>query len=492
MLDPVRLAWQRPAPEHDGKRVFVAARRWPDGYICSGCFATACETYGRCARCQVDRLVPGIADNGDRLCTDCAGGLGDFTCQRCGGEGWREQVGTCGRCVLRDRLSGVLDDGTGRVRPELAPFLETVCAMTRPRSGILWLTKPHVPPILRALARGDVPLTHDGLSDLSPWRSVIHVRDLLVTSGVLPPVDRFLLLFEQWLPVWLDTIDDPDHRTTLRQFATWHVLRQLREVAQQTPIGPYRNVNARSHLRQAAAFLAELGARDHTLADCSQADIDRWFATAGRTEKDRARPFVGWAIRRHLVRGVRLPPAGMRQPTPISQADRLTLIRRIHDDEGIPLQDRVVALLILLHAQPLIKIARLTVADVVVEADSVLVHLGDGDPIPLVPPFCDMLLAHIAVRPNRTTATNPASPLLFPGRRAGQPIHPGSLRLRLRRLGIPNLDGRTRAIRDLVLQAPPPVVANLLGYHPARAEMLAAEAGTTWKRYAASPQRRAR
>lgn len=118
-----------------------------DGYICAGCFATACETYGRCATCRVDRLVPGIADNGDRLCIDCAGGLGDYTCQRCGEEGWREHVGTCGRCVLRDRLAEVLDDGTGHVGPELAPFYEQVYAMSRPRSGILWLNKPHVPPI---------------------------------------------------------------------------------------------------------------------------------------------------------------------------------------------------------------------------------------------------------------------------------------------------------------------------------------------------------
>jgi hypothetical protein len=166
-----------------------------------------------------------------------AGGLGDYTCRRCGEEGWREHAGTCGRCVLGDRLTEVLDDGTGSVRPELAPFYDAVRAMNRPRSGILWLTKPHVPPILRALSRGDVPLTHDGLSTLTPWRSVIYVRDLLISSGVLPPVDRFLFLFEQWLPGWLDTLDDPDHHAVLRQFATWHVLRHLREVAERLPSG---------------------------------------------------------------------------------------------------------------------------------------------------------------------------------------------------------------------------------------------------------------
>ena len=60
--------------------MFVAARKWPEGYLCSGCFARACETYGRCAGCGVERLVPGIGKDGEALCTTCAGGLGDFTC----------------------------------------------------------------------------------------------------------------------------------------------------------------------------------------------------------------------------------------------------------------------------------------------------------------------------------------------------------------------------------------------------------------------------
>ena len=486
---PVRLPWQKPAPEHHGKRVFVAARRWPDGYICAGCFAIACETYGRCTSCNVDRLVPGIADNGDRLCTDCAGGLGDYTCQRCGEEGWREHVGTCGRCVLRDRLAAVLDDGGGRVRPELIPFYDTVCAMTRPRSGILWLTKPHVPPILRALASGAVPLTYDGLSTLTPWRSVIYVRDLLISSGVLPPVDRFLFLFEQWLPGWLTSIEDSEHHQALRQYTTWHVLRHLRDTAQHAAVGPYRNFNARGQLRQAATFLTDLATHGRGLADCAQADIDRWYATVSRVEQDLLRPFLSWAIRQHLTRRLRLPPVLRTAAAPISQAERLALIRRVHDDHTIPLQDRVVALLILLYAQPLIKIARLTVADVELDDGEVRLRLG-GAPVPIIPPFSDVLLDHIATRSNRTTATNRASTLLFPGRRAGQPIHPGSLRLRLHRLGIPNLNGRTRAIRDLLQQAPPAVIASMLGYCPTSVENIAAQAGVSWQRYAAGDHTR--
>lgn len=70
--------------------------------------------------------------------------------------------------MLRDRLAVVLDDGTKHIWPELIPFYDNVSAMTRPRSGILWLIKPRVPPVLCALASGAVPHTHEGLSTLTP------------------------------------------------------------------------------------------------------------------------------------------------------------------------------------------------------------------------------------------------------------------------------------------------------------------------------------
>lgn len=171
-------------------RVWVAVRTWPEGRICSGCFARACETYGACPACGIHRLLPARLINaaGDHqpCCADCSPGVGNFTCTRCGQEGWHHYKRVCGRCVLGDRLATHLDDGTGRVCPELVPLYDRIVAMPRPRTGILWLSKPHVPPILRALARGQVPLTHDGLSMLTPLKSVVHVRDLLMASGVLP------------------------------------------------------------------------------------------------------------------------------------------------------------------------------------------------------------------------------------------------------------------------------------------------------------------
>ncbi len=74
---------------------------------------------------------------------------------------------------------------------------------------------------------------------------------------------------------------------------------------------------------------------------------------------------------------------------------------------------------------------------------------------------------------------------LFPGRASGKPLHTTSLRDRLRRLDIPNLSNRSRAIRELLRQAPPIIVASMLGYSPTGSERIATEYGTTWQRYAA-------
>jgi hypothetical protein len=96
---------------------------------------------------------------------------------------------------LTERLTILLDDGSGSIRPELAPFAEDFCRMTRARSGLTWIGNHHVQQLLRTLADPSTPITHDTLHRLSPWRSVAYLRDLLMLHGVLPPADRHLTLF---------------------------------------------------------------------------------------------------------------------------------------------------------------------------------------------------------------------------------------------------------------------------------------------------------
>jgi integrase len=174
---------------------------------------------------------------------------------------------------------------------------------------------------------------------------------------------------------------------------------------------------------------------------------------------------------------------------PITGQQRLDLIRRLATDTSLDLRDRVVALLVLLYAQPVVKITSLTLDDITGDAGHIRVRLGIA-PVPVPEPFGALIAAYITARPNLVTATNPGSRLLFPGRRAGQPMHPTTLRLRLAAAGIPNITGRTAALRQLLLQAPAPVVATMLGYEPGHACRTAAAAGATWQNYAPGTHRR--
>lgn len=88
------------------RAVRLGAAHWPEGYLCPRCYDHALETYGTCTGCVTERLTHGLAPDGGKLCTDCAGGLGDFTCERCGQEARRYRLGVCGRCVLHEPPDG--------------------------------------------------------------------------------------------------------------------------------------------------------------------------------------------------------------------------------------------------------------------------------------------------------------------------------------------------------------------------------------------------
>jgi hypothetical protein len=106
---------------------------------------------------------------------------------------------------------------------------------------------------------------------------------------------------------------------------------------------------------------------------------------------------------------------------------------------------RVAGVIVLLYAQPVSRIVRLSVDDVIRDGDTVLLRLGEpASPIPA--PVAVLLLEHIANRDNMNTATNPASRGLFPGRRAGQPARSDHLSALLNEIGVPSAAARGAAI----------------------------------------------
>jgi hypothetical protein len=111
---------------------------------------------------------------------------------------------------------------------------------------------------------------------------------------------------------------------------------------------------------------------------------------------------------------------------------------------------RVVALLVLLYAQPVSRIVRLTVHDVLRDDGQVAIRFGDP-PSPVPEPFATLLLRFIDTRLNTSTPANQASPWLIPGKNAGEPMTAARVRKRLRASGIPTHQARAAAFRQLVL-----------------------------------------
>ena len=402
------------------------------------------------------------------------------------------------RARLQRTLNELLDDGTGTICPELQPLADSLLAMPKPDRALNWLhNNPRLPGYLQALARGKVPLTHDGLHSLDSWRTAAHLRDLLMACGTLPPVDRQIMLFEGWTRQHLNNRPDDHGTRLLRQFTTWHQLPQLHAAARRAPLSPGTRNYAAEAFGQAEQLLTWLDRQDLSLAALSQGDLDRWDVERGNRA---AQVFLRWAQRSgHAPRLQQAPSPGRTRVTPISQHRRLSWTYRVLTDDTIALRTRVAAGMLLLFAQPITRIVKLTVDDVLHhEQDDKQDDGQDGEqgvylrlghpPTPIPEPLAGLLLELVDSRANMNTASNPDSRWLFPGGRAGQPLTPGALRQRFQALGLPTIPARTAALGQLVLQAPAPVIAAALGYQDGTAEHHRLVTGGPWSRYTALPR----
>ncbi|MGC0380203.1 hypothetical protein [Streptomyces sp. SAI-129] len=286
------------------------------------------------------------------------------------------------------------------------------------------------------------------------------------------------MLFERWLAQRIAATADTEHARLLQHFATWHQLRKLRAKAARSPLGTSTTQECRQQTTRAGAFLAWLAARDVALNACTQADLDAWHAEKYSARRP-ARAFPRWFMDSRRMPRLIIPNRPTINPHPMGRNQRVAALQRVLADASAPLRVRVAACLALLFAQPVSRIVRMTVDDVVRHGQHVALRLGDP-PTPVPEPLADLLPNYLQALP----AINPNSPWFFPGRRASQPMNPATLRDGLRELGIPAEKGRTSAIRQLVLQAPAPVIAQALGYHDKSTTRIAAEAGATWKSYA--------
>ena len=434
--------------------------RWPDGAICGICFTIAVRTHGTCPGCGTARLLPGLSPDGAPCCRDCAGITTAFDCRTCGHEGERYRGGACARCSLRADLTDLLHPDRDPARTSL---VEALAAVQRPESMLTWLRSDTVIALLTGLGEGTIAMSHTGLDASEAGRAVEHLRAILEHCGLLPPRDAPLAAFDAWVTAKTSAISDPSQRHVVDRFARWHHQPRLEALGAAGHVTRGPTHSAKQEITAAIQFLAWLSTRHLDLASCRPLDLDLWITT-GPSTRHVVRTFIVWAKRarlcdRHLVVAFRAP----RTVPMLSQDARIALLRRCLVGSETDLSLRVAAMLVLLLAQPVTRIARMQRSQIVRAQAGIRLHLTK-DPIDLPAPFSALVSAYLDQPATSGTIARNASPWLFPGGLAGRPIHPTTLTNRLHAAGIDLIGAKNAALRELVREAPPPVVAAQLGY----------------------------
>lgn len=150
-------------------------------------------------------------------------------------------------------------------------------------------------------------------------------------------------------------------------------------------------------IAQANAFLVWLADRGRTTEQCQQTDLDAWHTEKLATRRP-ARTFFRWCMKTGRIPSLTLPPQAIRpDQAPMHQHRRLAILRRVLNDDSLPLRSRFVAALVLLHAQPVSRIVRLTIDDITDDGTTIAVRLGEP-PSPLPEPVAELMQAYIRSR----------------------------------------------------------------------------------------------
>lgn len=466
--------------------------------VCDRCYR---GTRRRCGSCgHVRRIALRATASSPDLCPACYWAP-TSTCTRCGttalSTGNTAGTPVCFSCVVVEQLDTVITRPDGTRDERLAPLLELFARVDQPRTLLIWVNrKPSAErptrgiDVLARIASGELELTHDALDALDSTPSLTHVRALLIAAGILPDRDPHIAALERAITRTLARVKNNDDRRVLTSFARWDVLHRLRRRhSRDGAIPPTSANNAAGSITEAARFLNQLRASGTPLADATQAHVDQWLASGARARL-RISTFLSWAHAQYHAPRLTVPaPRRELAPRALDQDERWSLARRMLTDDALPAADRVAGLLVTLYAQPLTRIASLRTEHVI--DDATTMHLTLGSDWLLIPePLAD-LIRQLPERRQRGLSGHSPNPhgWLYPGRNAGQHLHPETIRSRLATHGIRARDTRTAALLQLAAELPPTVLADLLGMHRNTATTWAKVAGGDWTRYAAARAR---
>ncbi|MEU1274051.1 hypothetical protein [Streptomyces sp. NPDC005799] len=467
-----------------GRDNFVSYRT-PDGRA----MCTVCGAKRRpCAICGKTVRIFARTPEGEGVCQTCwrTHPASRRPCRDCGTVAHLHYRGMCAACAVRHRLHDILG-ADGQLRPEAEPVFQAL-SRREPLALLWWLDRrPARVTVLRALATGRGPVTHETLDRLHPAKTVQNLRMILVAGGALPARDEHLAALEHWLPGELARIQAPDGRRLLHGFITWYLLRRLRDCSRRRFLTEAQVHGARSQVRQAVHLLNWLTVQDTAVSACTQDQVDAWL-DEGPAQRADVYTFLTWTSRNGHTRPLAVP---LRAPSItgeiIAQDTRWALVHRLLNDDTLAVADKTAGLLILLFAQPPSRITSLTTEHVILDRDTAALQLG---PVPAqMPPPLDAYLRHLYDQANRAD-TPPEVRWLFPGRFPGQRLSCHQLKRRLRDLGVRPRVSRSTALVELTGELPAVVVSRLLGVCQTTADTWRSIAAGEHASYAAQLVRR--
>ncbi|MEV5655925.1 hypothetical protein [Streptomyces sp. NPDC052291] len=166
------------------------------------------------------------------------------------------------------------------------------------------------------------------------------------------------------------------------------------------------------------------------------------------------------------------------------------MVRRLVHDEQLQVADRAAGLLLLLFAQPVGRISRLTTEHVVDRGETLALKLGRV-PVEIPEPLDDLIRQLVERRNGRAATVPPEEPKwLFHSIYPGQPIDPHTLGRRLKAIGVPPQLARHASLMDIASELPAFVISRLFGFHQSTGDNWACESQGFGAGYAGEISRR--
>ena len=408
------------------------------------------------------------------------------TCGVCGREDKLYERRRCERCALARRATELMAGPDGKVPAALLGVHDTIVASATPRKALNWLRLGAGAPILAGMARGTIDVSHEALDAQPRTRAANHVRQMLVAHGVLVPRDDQLAALERLNADTIAAIGRPEDRKIVAAFASWRVLRRLRRRAEPNTAGRTAIQHARNQVLGAVRFLDWLAAHHLTLPTCTQGDLELWLAT-GPSSRYEVHHFVEWTSARKHSAKLTVPPLAGRPGDALDAEARWKIIHTLLRDPGIEVADRVAGCFVLLYAQPLSRVAVITVDQIAANDTGISIRFGTQD-LAVNDPLASYLTTLIATGRSHHIGIGSTAPSnwLFPGHLPGRPITALRLGQRLRIFGIDARAARRAAQQQLAAEVPAIVLAEMLGIATTTAVDWVHAAGGDWANYAAA------